>query len=209
MIYIKENNRIVIKDVSQFNIVQILECGQIFRFQIDGDCAVVFSLDKFAKIKTYKDRVEVQTDDVDYFENFFDLKTDYNHIKSVLKKDEFLSSAVDYGYGIRILKNDLYEMIISFIISANNNILRIKKSINCLCEKFRTKCKDYYAFPTLAQLRVATIEDFVKAGLGYRASQMYSTIRMLTEEDIKNLNKTLDLLEEDDDVQQVYHNWDE
>ena len=136
MIYTVENNKILIKDLSQFNIKQILECGQIFRFQIDGNCASVFSLDKCAKIKTYEHSIEIETEDVEYFINFFDLKTDYNQIKTILKKDAFLSNAVDFGYGIRILKNNFFEMLVSFIISANNNISRIKKSIQFLCEKF-------------------------------------------------------------------------
>jgi len=187
MIYTLENNKIIIKDLSQFNIVQILECGQIFRFQIDGDCALVFSLDKFAKVKTCEDRVEIETEDVEYFVNFFDLKTDYNQIKTELKKDKFLSNAVDYGYGIRILKNDVFEMLVSFIISANNNISRIKKSIQFLCEKFGKNMGEYFAFPTLNGLKKATVQDFKNAGLGYRAEQLYYTIQNLTQNQIDNI----------------------
>ena len=189
MIYTRENNKIIIKDLSQFNIVQILECGQIFRFEIKGNCALVFSLDKFAKVKTYKDRVEIETDDVEYFINFFDLKTDYNKIKSILKKDTFLYDAVDFGYGIRILKNNFFEMLVSFIISANNNISRIKKSIQFLCEKFGKNKGTYFAFPTLQVLKQATVQDFKNAGLGYRAEQLYFTIQNLTQNQVDNIFK--------------------
>lgn len=187
MIFSVQNNKIIIKDLSQFNIVQILECGQIFRFKIKDDCALVFSLDKFAKIKTYNNRVEIKTDDVEYFVNFFDLKTDYNQIKSMLKKDMFLSSAVDYGYGIRILKNNFFEMLVSFIISANNNISRIKKSIQFLCEKFGDNKGKYFAFPTLQKLKKATVQDYKNAGLGYRAEQLHFTIQNLTQNQIDNI----------------------
>ena len=187
MIFSVQNNKIIIKDLSQFNIVQILECGQIFRFKIKDDCALVFSLDKFAKIKTYNNRVEIKTDDVEYFVNFFDLKTDYNQIKSMLKKDMFLSSAVDYGYGIRILKNNFFEMLVSFIISANNNISRIKKSIQFLCEKFGENKGKYFAFPTLQKLKKATVQDYKNAGLGYRAEQLHFTIQNLTQNQIDNI----------------------
>lgn len=184
-----EKDKIVITDTNDFNVVQTLDCGQIFRYVINDNIAYVYSKDKMAKLTTYNDRIEIESDDIDYFYNFFDLDTDYSKIKNELKKDDFLKSAVNYGYGIRILKNDAYEMIISFIISANNNIKRIKNSINYLCSNFGTyiKDKDYYAFPTLHQLKNAAIEDYRKAGLGYRAEYMYETVQYLTEDMIENL----------------------
>jgi len=191
MNYKVEKNKIIIEDLSQFNIVQILECGQIFRFEINGNCALVFSLDKFAKVKICEDKVEIETEDIDYFINFFDLKTDYNQIKTKLKKDKFLYNAVDYGYGIRILKNNFFEMLVSFIISANNNIGRIKKSIQYLCEKFGQNKGSYFAFPTLTELKKATVQDFKNAGLGYRAEQLHFTIQNLTQNQIDDIvNKT-------------------
>ena len=187
MDYIKNKDSIVILNLEDFNAKQILDCGQIFRYTIDENVAVVHSKDKQAKIITEKEKITISTQDVDYFENFFDLKTDYSAIKNQLKKDEFLTKAVEYGKGIRILNNDTYEMIVSFIISANNNIKRIKKSIEWLCEKFGDNKSDYFAFPTLEQLKTATVEDFRSAGLGYRAEQMAQTIQKLTEQDIINL----------------------
>lgn len=187
MDYIKNKDSIVILNLEDFNAKQILDCGQIFRYTIDENVAVVHSKDKQAKIITEKEKIIISTQDVDYFENFFDLKTDYSAIKNQLKKDEFLTKAVEYGKGIRILNNDTYEMIVSFIISANNNIKRIKKSIEWLCEKFGDNKSDYFAFPTLEQLKTATVEDFRSAGLGYRAEQMAQTIQKLTEQDIVNL----------------------
>lgn len=192
-------NKIIIYDITDFNVKQTLECGQIFRFEIENNVAKVFSLDNMAVLKSYSDRIEIETDNTAYFENFFDLKTDYKKIKSELKKDEFLVDAVDYGYGIRIIKNDFYEMIISFIISANNNISRIKKSIQVLCEKFGENKGGYFAFPTLNQLKTATILDFKNAGLGYRAEQLFETVQFLTLDmidDVKNksLNEQFNFL---------------
>ena len=192
---VKEKNKIIIYNPTDFNVKQTLVCGQIFRFSIDGDCAVVYSKDKKAEIFTYPSKIEVLTDDVDYFYNFFDFNTDYSKIKDQLKCDEFLKKAVDYGYGIRILKNDLFEMIVSFIISANNNIGRIKKSIEYLCSHFGEKNNGYYAFPTLDELKCATVIDYKNAGLGYRAEQLKETISTLTNSDIENL-KSLNLDEQ-------------
>lgn len=189
-------NKIIIKDLTDFNVVQCFDCGQIFRFQIINNEAVVLSKNKKAKLITEKDCVIIETQDVEYFEMFFDLKTDYSKIKKQLNNNPVLRDAVKYGYGIRILNNDAFEMIVSFIISANNNISRIKKSIECLCEKFGSKCVDYYAFPTLEQLKVATVQDYKLAGLGYRAEQLYETIQRLTIEDIE----TLKMLTKDDQL---------
>ena len=190
MDYIKTKNQIKIFSLNDFNAQQILECGQIFRFNINGNVAEVYSKDKKAKIETKENEVVISTTDVDYFENFFDLKTNYQQIKKAFKNDNFLAKAVKYGYGIRILNNDAYEMLISFIISANNNIKRIKNSIEYLCKKFGSNRGEYHAFPTLSQLKLATVEDYKLAGLGYRAEYMFETVQVLTEqkiEDLKNL----------------------
>lgn len=179
--------KIEIFDLEDFNVLQTLDCGQIFRFKIDKNTAVVYSQDKRAILNSYENKIEILTDDTKYFEHFFDLKRDYGQIKNTLKKDEFLSSAVEYGYGIRILNNDAYEMLVSFIISANNNIKRIKNSIEYLCSHFGKNMGEYYAFPTLDELKRATINDFRLAGLGYRDVQMYDTIQALTAKDLELL----------------------
>ncbi|MBR1987574.1 MAG: DNA-3-methyladenine glycosylase 2 family protein [Clostridia bacterium] len=185
----KLNKKIIVYDLKDFNIKQTLECGQIFRFNIEGNNAIVYSQDKMAKLTTYEDRIEIETKDVEYFVQFFDLDREYSEIKNVLRQDKMLKEAVDYGYGIRILNNDAYEMIISFIISANNNISRIKKSIEYLCSHFGKNMGEYHAFPTLEELKSASIEDFKRAGLGYRAEYMYGTVQRLTMCDIDNLKK--------------------
>ena len=189
MKYIKQKNKIIVTDLKDFNIVQTLDCGQIFRYKIKDNIAIVNSLNKQAIIETQETQIVINTKDVDYFENFFDLKTDYSEIKKVLSKDKFLCKAINYGYGIRILNNDVFEMIVSFIISANNNIPRIKKSIEYLCENFGENMGEYFAFPTLEQLKSAAVEDYNIAGLGYRAEQMFETIQNLTNQDLKNLKE--------------------
>lgn len=226
--YIKRNNEIIITDLCDFNTSQIFDCGQIFRYFIGENIACVVSKDKFALLINDNNQVIIKTKDVDYFEQFFDLATDYSSIKSELSKDTFLKPCCKYGYGIRILKQDLFEMIISFIVSANNNIKRIKNSLNFISKRFGSKiqidkdliqdlftdkdmnassCEDYkledflasnpliekekddyyyYAFPTLEQLKTISIQDFVDAGLGYRASQMHDTVQKLNKEDLNN-----------------------
>lgn len=185
----KEKDKLIITNSQDFNVIQTLNCGQIFRFVIDGDTAVVYSKDKYAKLLWNSNTIQILTEDVDYFYKFFDLDRDYSQIKDVLRKDEFLKSAVDYGSGIRIINNDAYEIIISFIISANNNIKRIKNSIEYLCSHYGKNMGMYYAFPTLEELKKVSIQDYRNAGLGYRAEQMFDTVQTLTDEDIESLKK--------------------
>ncbi len=183
----KFENKIVIDEPKDFDVIQTLNCGQIFRFVIDGNSAKVYSMDKYAHITWDVKRVVICTDNVEYFYNFFDLDRDYSQIKDKLRKDEYLKSAVDYGSGIRIINNDVYEIIISFIISANNNIKRIKNSIEYLCQHFGKHLGNYFAFPTLNELKKVTIQQFKQAGLGYRAEQMFDTVQKLTDKDIESL----------------------
>lgn len=186
---VKQKGKILVTNSTDFDVIQTLDCGQIFRYQIDGDTATVVSKNKMATIKFGDGRVEIKTDDVDYFYHFFDFDTDYSAIKSQLSQDALLAPAIAFAPGIRIINNDSYEMIVSYIISANNNISRIKKSIECLAKNFGTDMGEYYAFPTLEQLKTATIQDFRMAGLGYRAEYMFDTIQKLTEADIQFLKQ--------------------
>ena len=190
-IYKKFNNEILITDLSDFCIKHILECGQIFRFNRLVDLENeeikfaynVFSLDKKALVYEYKDYAKILTEDVDYFINFFDLDTDYSVIKQQLQKDKTLQEPLKYGYGIRILKQDFLETLISFIISSNNNILRIQKSLEQICSKFGSFKQNYYAFPTLKQLELISKQDFRDCGVGFRDSYLVDSIKMF-----KNFN---------------------
>lgn len=174
-----QENKIIIENPIDFNIIHILDCGQIFRYKIFDNYAVVYSLDKKCVIETMENKVVLNTEDVDYFYNFFDLDTDYSAIKSNLIKQFNLVNQVEYGYGIRILKQDPFEIILSFIISANNNIPRIKQIINRLCERYGEKCDDFYAFPKTEILFNASLEEFESLGAGYRGKYLYKTVQMI------------------------------
>ena len=138
MNYKISDNKIVINDLSQFNIQQILDCGQIFRYYIN-DVAEVVSGEHYAQVFTFNKHIEIVTQDIEYFINFFDLERDYVKIKEQLKNDNFLAPAIEFGYGIRILNQNLFEMIVSFIISANNNIKRIKNYIKSNLSNIRKR----------------------------------------------------------------------
>lgn len=136
--------------------------------------------------------------------DYFDLNRNYSEIKEKLSKiDENVNLSIKYGDGIRILNQDLWETIISFIISANNNIPRIKGIIEILSEKYGKEIKwngeKYYTFPTPEELQNASVQDFRDLGTGFRDIRLYETTKMVLEKkvdlvDLYNLN-TLDARE--------------
>ena len=182
MIYAREKDGIRITDKSDFNIEHILECGQVFCYDKVGDDYIVFPADKFAQIVDEGDSYKIYTKDVDYFINWFDLDGDYSKIKSELAKHEILSKPIKFGYGIRILKQDLFETLISFIVSANNNIKRIKLILNNLRKNLGKKQEYGYSFPTFQALQKCDEDFFKKMGTGYRAGYLYKVLREITPE---------------------------
>lgn len=124
-------------------------------------------------------------DFADIWHRYLDLDRDYNQIKQGLSgRDKTIYKAMDYGYGIRILKQDLWETIISFIISQNNNIPRIKGCIENLAKNFGEvadtyKGKIYYNLPSPEKLASLTIEDLAPVRLGYRAKYLIETAKLV------------------------------
>ena len=108
----------------------------------------------------------------------------YKTLQRKLEKvDKYLKTSIKYGKGIRILNQDLWETIISFIISANNNIPRIKGIIERLSKTYGNeieyKGKKYYTFPTVEQLENVSVEEYRKLGLGFRDKRLHQTTKMI------------------------------
>ncbi len=179
MNYSVTGNTIFIPNSPDFNIAQTLECGQVFRFKQTVFGFEVYSLNHKAQIICQKDGTKVVCDNVKYFINYFDLQKDYATIKHELSKNALLKDAILFGEGIRILKQDPVETIISFIISQNNNIPRIKKIIETICECYGEKCDGYYAFPTLEKLGTIPKQFFTEIKCGYRDEYLFSSIQKL------------------------------
>lgn len=200
-----------LKNVKSFELRDIFECGQCFRWnkQEDGSYTGVFK-NNVLNVKKNKDEIifegicenEIQQT----VENYFDLNRNYEKIKEQLSKiDQNMKMSIEYGNGIRILNQDLWETIISFIISANNNIPRIKGIIERLSEKYGDEIKykgnKYYTFPTPEQLKNVTVEEYRKLGLGFRDIRLYETTKMILNkqvdiENMKNNPNTIEVREE-------------
>ncbi len=177
--YIEKTNEIDIVDTSDFNIEHILECGQIFRYKKTYFGYIIYALDQEIQVYCQKPPIKIFAENTNFIKNYFDLYNNYANIKSDLQQSNLMNDALSYGYGIRILNQDPVEMIISFIISANNNIPRIKKIIESLCAKCGTNKGDYFAFPTIAQLSDLTTEDYRAMGCGYRSEYLVDTVKAL------------------------------
>ena len=194
-----------------FELKDIFECGQCFRWnkQYNGKYIGIF---KNNVLEVYEENNKIIFEGIcdrnikEIVEDYFDLKRDYNKIKEKLSCiDESMKNSIEYGKGIRILNQDLWETIISFIISANNNIPRIKGIIERLSEKYGRKIeyKDnvYYTFPTAEELKDVSVEEYRKLGLGFRDIRLYETThRILNKEvdleSLKNNKNTLEVREE-------------
>ncbi len=197
-----------IKNIDSFELKDIFECGQCFRWneREDGSYIGVFK-ENVLSVKKENNEVffcGISNNDLKKeVEDYFDLKRDYKKIKDELsKKDKYLAESIKYGEGIRILNQDLWETIISFIISANNNIPRIKGIIERLAKNYGTKLvwngEEFYTFPTPEQLKDVTVEDYRKLGLGFRDKRLYETTKMVLEGKID-----LDKLHEEEDTNKV------
>ena len=189
-----KKQKYTIKNMNSFELKDIFDCGQCFRWnaQEDGSYTGIF---KNNVINVKKENNEIifegicEKDIKETIENYFDLNRNYEEIKANLSKiDENMKTSIEYGQGIRILNQDLWETIISFIISANNNIPRIKGIIERLSEKYGNEIeyngKKYYTFPTPEQLKNVSVEEYRKLGLGFRDIRLYETTKMILEKEV-------------------------
>lgn len=178
-----------IKQDDSFNLKHIFECGQCFRWnkEEDGSYTGVFK-NSVLNVKAENGKIifkGICNENIkDIVIDYFDLDTDYGKIKEELKKvDKYLEESINFGSGIRILNQDLWEMLISFIISANNNIPRIKGIIEKMSKKYGKEIiynkKTYYTFPTAQELSKASIEDLRSLGLGFRDKRIYETTQKI------------------------------
>lgn len=190
-----EEQKYVLENAKSFNLRDIFECGQCFRWnkQEDGSYTGIWK-ENVLNIRQEDNKIIFkgicQNGNIEKeIKEYFDLERNYEEIKDKLAKiDENMKLSIKYGEGIRILNQDLWETIISFIISANNNIPRIKGIIERLSKKYGKEIKwnneSYYTFPTAENLKNVTVEEYRNLGLGFRDIRLYETTRMINEKQI-------------------------
>ena len=183
---------------NSFELADIFDCGQCFRWNIEDDGSYTGVFKKIVlNVKKIDDEVFFNgvnygnTDSIEEINHYFDLNRNYDELKSKLEKiDDYMKNSIEFGKGIRILNQDLWETIISFIISANNNIPRIKGIIDRLSEKYGEKLeydgRKYYSFPEPIALKDVSVSEYRSLGLGFRDIRLYETTQ-------KILNNEFDL----------------
>ena len=200
----------IIENIKSFEPKHIFECGQCFRWNLDENENYIGVIkDGVLKVEKKENKIIItgviidNKDIKDICKEYFDLDNNYEDIKMKLSKiDDNLKNSIAYGYGIRILKQDLWETIISFIISANNNIPRIKGIIERLSKNYGKEIiwnnKSYYTFPTKEEMSNVSVDELRKLGLGFRDKRVYNTTHILLEN-----SKILEDLEKEENTEKV------
>lgn len=180
--------------VKCFNLKYTLECGQCFRWKkTDEDYYVGVIKDRVIKIKQVKDTLYIISSNMDNLEDivryYFNLDLDYTSIeKRISIVDDNVKKAVTNTSGLRFLKQDFFETLISYIISANNNIPRISKSVNEISRRYGKEVElegeKYYLFPTPEELKNVTIEEYRECGVGFRDKYIYNTVAKINNKEI-------------------------
>lgn len=190
---IEKDNKIILEGISEdFDPQHVFDCGQCFRWLKEEDNSYTGVVQgKVVNVKKENDLIIFDNTNKEDFDNiwfdYFDLGRDYSEIKNELKvMDEYLEKATEFGKGIRILQQDGWEMLISFIISANNRIPMIQRAINNLSQKYgkfigEYRGKKYYAFPTAEELSQASVEDIRACQTGFRDKYIKSVVNYVKE----------------------------
>ena len=186
-----EKQKYEIKDMESFELKHIFDCGQCFRWNEEEDGSYtgvikqgILNVKKENGLITFEGMLDGNIKEIVI--DYFDLNNNYEEIKNKLSKiDDNMKKSIEYGCGIRILHQDLFECIISFIISANNNIPRIKGIIERLSKKCSRRViyneKEYYLFPSVSELSKLSVEDLRSLGLGFRDIRVFNTCRKIKE----------------------------
>lgn len=183
--------RMVVKKNTNFSLEQIARSGQCFRMsrREDGFFDII-SGSRWMGARQSGETCEflcTEEEFSEFWEDYFDLKQDYGeYISRIDKEDVYLNAAVKLAGGVRILRQDIWEMIVSFLISQQNNIVRIRRCIENICEAYGNPVKNgrgevYFTFPEPEAL-AGLEEDALKAcNLGYRSKYVVRAARSVAE----------------------------
>ena len=180
----------ILEKAKDFDIEDILECGQCFRFKKLGEKHyAIIAHGRLLFVEQNDTEVKLNCSDEDFdniWSSYFDLGRDYGGIKDILSQDdEVLAEAINFAPGIRLLNQDPYECLISFIISQNNRIPMIKKVIENLSTAYGDLIEsDYYSFPDSNRLNLYSIEELMAHKMGFRAKYIKDALAKIESKDI-------------------------
>ncbi|NLD46772.1 MAG: 8-oxoguanine DNA glycosylase [Clostridiaceae bacterium] len=187
-------NSVIVEGVKDFNPVHVFECGQSFRWKRQEDGSYTGVARGRAIRTAYREgALELYNTNLTDFKNiwfdYFDLGRDYSLVKEKIMKDDIMRSAVAFGYGIRLLKQDIWEALISFIISANNRIPRIMKTVAAISAVYGSEIEvdgqKYYTFPGAKELLGSTLEKLEECRGGFRCKYIMSAAQSIEDGTMK------------------------
>lgn len=177
------------RTIENFSMAQICDSGECFRMTpIDESTYSVIASGRYLEVEQHGTECIFSCDEAEFEEFwkiYFDLDVDYiSYIETIDPNDIYLANAAAFGSGIRILRQNLWEMIVSFLISQQNNIVRIRRCIQNICEKYGEQKTNYrgeiyYTFPTPEALAVLPDDELKECNLGYRSKYVVRTARSI------------------------------
>ena len=187
-------NNVYIKGLKHFSLKSTLDCGQAFRWEEKQDglwCGV--AVNRYLELEKLKDGTVIlynttKQDFESFWCEYFDLNRNYNDIISAISGNEILKNAAEFGKGIRVLNQEPWETLCSFIISQNNNIKRIKGIISRLCENFGENMGDFYSFPSAEKIATLSLDDLAVLRSGFRAKYILDAANKISNKEIDLYN---------------------
>lgn len=185
--------KILKKDI---NLYDTITCGQIFRFDVTDKYTLILN-DRVVILTEDDNYIYIESSNEDNIEevisDYLDLNTDYNKINNELINNDYsLKEMINKCIGFKVMHSPHLETIISYMISANNNVRNIQRCVNLMSEKYGKKItyknNFYYLFPTLDKLKELTIDDYKDLKLGFRSENIYNFVQSINDSDIEKIN---------------------
>jgi N-glycosylase/DNA lyase len=208
---LEKDGNILLYDFENFTLAETLDCGQAFRWsETEKDIWQGVAFGKYLKLGAKDGVITFYNTTMDDFnnvwQNYFDLGRNYGEIITAISVDKTLKEASSFAGGIRILRQEPWEALCSFIISQNNNIPRIKGIIDRLCQNFGEEIKEgVFSFPTAQRLAELSVEDLGILRSGFRAKYILDAAKKVAwgEVDLESL-KTAELSDARAELMKIY-----
>ncbi|MFB3887920.1 MAG: DNA-3-methyladenine glycosylase [Candidatus Bathyarchaeia archaeon] len=174
-------------EVVPFNLEATVCCGQVFRWEKVGDWWYGVCRDRVFKVRQTRSRLEYANVDEAFVKRYFSLDVDFQAISGSINKDEHIAKALKAFWGLRLIRQDPWECLISYICAAYKSIPAIRHMLNNLARKFGERTTldgmGFYTFPEPGMLAAASEKDLAECGLGYRAKYVSATSRRIAKDD--------------------------
>lgn len=197
---------VVIDNINNLDLDNTICCGQIFRYEkLEDDSYIVILKDRIVKLKYIDNKLYIDSNNMDNIENvireYLDLDRDYiNIIDNIKECDDILGKYLDKSIGLKMIKQDPIECIVSYIISQNNSVRNIKNSLDLISYKFGDKVifldTEYYLFPSIDKLSKISLEEFRECKVGFRDRYLVDIISDIVENRL-NVNYIFEMNSED------------